>query len=225
MWSYIFYIFNIYTNFTGYKQQRTTFSLLGFTIAGLVGYAIVEYKFDYSIGIQLLITGSIALFVSILCSSVMYCGIFFTGLGTGFCFGCVVIVIITEIHTFSSFAEPILILIGLGIAFASASLWWKRTFVILGTSVVGGAFVMGGMDYFIEGFLFVEYVQHIIYGQKYRKLCYFSWIVFSIFPVVAVAGLLIQHCKTAKLNKRPKSLSTQELAMNRLSETSHQSRV
>ena len=218
-------MFNIHTNFTGYKQQRTTFSLLGFTIAGLVGYAIVEYKFGYSIGIQLLITGSIALFVSILCSSVMYCGIFFTGLGTGFCFGCVVIVIITEIHTFSSFAEPILILIGLGIAFASASLWWKRTFVILGTSVVGGAFVMGGMDYFVEGFLFVEYVQHIIYGQKYRKLCYFSWIVFSIFPVVAVAGLLIQHCKTAKLNKRPESLSTQELAMNRLSETSHQSRV
>jgi hypothetical protein len=216
----------VISDFIGYKRERTAFSLLGFTIAGLVGYAIVEYKFDYSMGIQLLITGSIAIFVSIISSSVTYCGIFLTGLGTGFCFGCVVIVIITEIHTFGSFAEPILILIGLAIAFASVSLWWKRTFVILGTSVVGGAFVMGGMDYFVEGFLFAEHVQHIIYGKEFRKLCYFSWIVFCIFPVMAIAGVLIQHFKTAKRdNNRPKSLSTQELAMNRLSETSHQSRV
>ena len=215
----------VISDFIGYKRERTAFSLLGFTIAGLVGYAIVEYKFDYSMGIQLLITGSIAIFVSIISSSVTYCGIFLTGLGTGFCFGCVVIVIITEIHTFGSFAEPILILIGLAIAFASVSLWWKRTFVILGTSVVGGAFVMGGMDYFVEGFLFAEHVQHIIYGKEFRKLCYFSWIVFSIFPVMAIAGVLIQHFKTAKRDNRPKSLSTQELAMNRLSETSHQSRV
>ena len=199
--------------------------MLGFTVAGLVGYAVVDYKFDYSLGIQLLITGSIALFVSILCSSVMYCGIFLTGLATGFCLGSVVIIIINEIHSFGSFAEAILILIGLAIAFASASLWWKRTFVILGTSVVGGAFVMGGVDYFVEEFLFVENVQHIIYGQKFRKLCYFSWVVFGIFPVVAVAGVLIQHFKTARLDKRPKSLSTQELAMNRFSETSQQSRV
>ena len=199
--------------------------MLGFTVAGLVGYAIVDYKFDYSLGIQLLITGSIALFVSILCSSVMYCGIFLTGLATGFCLGSVVIIIINEIHSFGSFAEAILILIGLAIAFASASLWWKRTFVILGTSVVGGAFVMGGVDYFVEEFLFVENVQHIIYGQKFRKLCYFSWVVFGVFPVVAVAGVLIQHFKTARLDKRPKSLSTQELAMNRFSETSQQSRV
>ena len=200
--------------------------MLGFTIAGLVGYAIVEYKFNYSIGIQLLITGSIAIFVSILCSSIMYCGIFLTGLSTGFCFGCVVIIVITEIHSFNSFAEPILILIGLGIVFAGASLWWKRTFIILGTSVVGGAFVMGGLDYFVEGFLFVENVQHIIYGQKFRRLCYFSWIVFSVFPILAIAGVAIQHFKTAaKPNNRPKSLSSQELAMNRLSEFSHQSRV
>ena len=155
----------------------------------------------------------------------MYCGIFLTGLATGFCLGSVVIIIINEIHSFGSFAEAILILIGLAIAFASASLWWKRTFVILGTSVVGGAFVMGGVDYFVEEFLFVENVQHIIYGQKFRKLCYFSWVVFGIFPVVAVAGVLIQHFKTARLDKRPKSLSTQELAMNRFSETSQQSRV
>lgn len=209
----------------GYKRHRTSFSLVGFTVAGLVGYAIVEYKFDYSIGIKLLITGSIALFISILCSSVMYCGIFLTGLSTGFCFGCVVIVIINEVHSFDSFAEAIIILIGVGTAFASASLWWKRTFIILDTSVVGGTFVMAGMDYFVEEFLFIKYVQHIIYGWQYRKLCYFSWIILCIFPVVAIAGLLIQHLKTARLNKKPKTLSSEALAMNRLSEASHQSRV
>ena len=147
----------------------------------------------------------------------MYCGTFLTGLCAGFCFGSVVVVIITEVHTFGSFAEPILILVGVSIAFASVSLWWKRTFVILDTSVVGGAFVMGGIDYFVEGFLFVEHVKHIIYGEKLRKLCYFSWIVFCIFPLVAVAGLLIQHLKTAKRIRRPKSVSNQELPVNRTS--------
>ncbi|XP_028392176.1 transmembrane protein 198-B-like isoform X2 [Dendronephthya gigantea] len=208
----------------GYSKERTTFSLLGFTVAGLVGYAIVDYKFDYSIGIQLLITGSMALFVSILSSSIMYCGIFLAGLCTGFSFGSVIIIIINEIHTFGSFAEPILILVGISIAFASMSLWWKRTFVILDTSVVGGVFVMGGIDYFVEGFLFVEHVKHIIYGEKIRKLCFFSWIVFSIFPLVAIAGLLIQHFKTAKRIERPKSMSNQDMPMNRMSQSPpHQS--
>ena len=209
----------------GFRRQRTAFSILGFTVAGLVGYAIAEYKFDYNLEIRLLITGSVALFVSILCSSVLYCGIFFTGLCSGFSIGCLVIVVVSEIHIFGSFAVPILITLGLAIAFAGVTLWWNRVFLILGTSVSGGAFIMGGADYFIEGFLFTEYVQHIIYGQKFRKLCYFSWLVFAIFPVVAISGVLVQHFKTAKLEKQPASLSHQALAMNRLSTSSHHSRA
>lgn len=209
----------------GFRHQRTSFSLLGFTIAGLVGYAIVEYKFDYSMAIQLLITGSMALFVSILCSSVLYCGIFLTGLCTGFSIGCITILIIAEVHSFSSFAEPVFILLGVALAFASATLWWKRVFIIVGTSVAGGAFVMGGIDYFIEGFLFTEYIQHIMYNQKFRKLCYFSWIVFAVFPAVSVIGVLVQYFKTAKLQKNPTSLSHEALAMNRMSTTSQQFRV
>ena len=167
-----------------------------------------------------------ALFVSILSSSILFCGIFLTGLCTGFSVGCIVIIAISELHSFGSFGEPILILLGLAIAFAGVTLWWKRFFIILGTSVAGGTFIMGGLDYFIEGFLFVEYVQHIIYGRDYRKLCYFSWIIFAVFPVVALVGVTVQYFKTAKLKNRPKSMSNQELAMNRFSASSdQQSRV
>lgn len=209
----------------GFNKQRTAFSLLGFTIAGLVGYAIVEYRFEYSLSIQLLITGAIALFVSILCSSILYCGLFLTGLSSGFCIGSIVIVVISEVHAFGSFSEPVLILLGLAIAFASATVWWKRTFVIIGTSITGGAFIMGGIDYFVEGLLFTEYVQHIIYHKEFRRLCSFSWIVFSVFPVMALFGLLVQYFKTAKLEARPKSLSRQVLEMNNLSTTSQHPRV
>ena len=213
--------------FVGFKKQRTTYSLLGFTVAGLVGYAIVEFKFDYNLGIKLLITGAMALFVSILCSTVVYCGVFLTGLSSGFCIGCIVIVIIAEFHTFGSFAEPVLILLGLAIAFASVTLWWTRVFVILGTSVAGGAFIMGGIDYFVEGFLFTEHVQHIIYNKHFRRICYFSWIVFAVFPVMALIGGFVQHFKTAKLEGRPKgkTMSHQALAMNRLSAVSQHSHV
>lgn len=198
--------------------------MIGFSVAALLGYAIVDYKFDLSLGIEILVVGSSGLFGSILSSSVTYCGMFLTGLGTGFSLGCLVILIVSEITSFGSFAEPVLIILLMSIIFASLCLWWKRTFIILGTSMIGGTFIAGGLDYFIEDLLFVQYIQHIIYGMEYRKLCFFSWIVLSIFPVISIAGVFIQHFKTAKGHK-PKTLNHEALAMNRLSQVSQQPTV
>lgn len=121
---------------------------------------------------------------------------------------------------------PLGILLGSGTLFAVLTLQWQRCFVTFSTATFGSAIITVTVDYFIELFALVHYIYErlrvgvaldlsaihvpgslptipiitLVYLQVAPKkpVCWFTWVILGVWPVLAFLGVLIQWKVTAE---------------------------
>ncbi|XP_071003530.1 transmembrane protein 198-like [Oncorhynchus clarkii lewisi] len=107
-------------------------------------------------------------------------------------------VVMEEFHHPRTVWVPLGVLLGSGMLFAVLTLQWQRFFTTLSTAVFGSAVITVTVDYFLELFALVRYMSERIEVAPPRPLCWFTWVVMGVWPVLALLGVLIQWKVTAE---------------------------
>ena len=190
---------------TGFKYQRASLFAAGFSSSALLTYLICLIRSTLAIHYILLITAALGIFSGILCTTVVFCGLFSTGLVAGFCIAMAFLLALSSLYQYTTLTIPVGVVIGVSVVMAGAGVWWKRVLLIISSSIYGGALVMGSLDYFIEDFRLLDYVWRKVYLSALKsEPCFFSWIIIGVWPLLVLIGLLVQFLKTGKQPPRPK---------------------
>lgn len=152
----------------------------------------------------LLITAAVGIFGGILCTTVIFCGLFTSGIVAGFSLSMVFLFGLASLYQYTTLSIPIGALVSVSVLLAGASVWWKRVLLIISSSIYGGVLIMGGIDYFIEDLRLVHHAwDKVFIKQDAGKPCFFSWIILGVWPLMVLVGLLVQFLKTGKKPPKP----------------------
>ena len=185
--------------FSGHKYQKTALFLVGFSGGALFTYVICIVRSTLLIYYILLITALIAILLGILCTTIVFCGLFAVGLGAGMCLSIAFLLAFSHLYAYETLSIPIGVVIGTSVLMAGATVWWKRVLLIISSSIYGGALIMGPVDYFVEDFWLLDYAWRKAFLVKYSgEPCLFSWIILGVWPLMSLVGLLVQFLKTGK---------------------------
>ena len=129
---------------------------------------------------------------------VTYCGLFLGGFGLGFFIGVAIFFIVETFYHVTIKWIPFGVLLGLSLIFGLLTLRWQKGFFIVATSLIGAAMVTGGVDYFIEEFVLINYTWQRIMAGDLKIECWVTWIILAIWPVMFILGNVVQFCKTGR---------------------------
>lgn len=203
LWPLMMNLFSVV--FEGFKYQRITLFATGFSSAALITYMICLIRSALHLQYILLITAAVGIFGGILCTTVIFCGLFSSGIVAGFCVAMAFLFGFVSLYQYSAVTVPIAVVIGVGVTMAGANVWWKRVLLIVTSSIYGGALIMGGVDYFIEDLRLLHYVWAKVFVMDITgRPCLFSWIILGVWPLMVLIGLLVQFLKTGKKPPKPK---------------------
>ncbi|XP_066910860.1 transmembrane protein 198-like [Clytia hemisphaerica] len=176
----------------GYKRRRISFCLTGLTSTSILAYMVLVVESRFSLMINILISMSIGLFVSLFTTTLLYCGLFITGLFAGFVNGFVFLMIYTTFKPIDSVALGCLIVAVFGLGQVFITMWWKHRMHILSSCIFAAGVMMCSLDYFVEGFFILEYMEMKIFYNRVAELCWWSYLVLALFALFLVIGLLVQ---------------------------------
>ena len=173
--------------------------LVGFILAAVVSFLICEEQSSLATGANAGIALAIGLLCGLLTMLVQIVGLFMTGVHMGL-FAAIIILIIIEqfVHLDDELFVPIAGALLLGIAFGLLTLKFQRTFVIIATSLIGGAIVVTCTDYYLELFRMADYVYDRFRLEISPDPCWYSWLILALWPFVSLVGIIIQFKVTAK---------------------------
>ncbi|XP_052461155.1 LOW QUALITY PROTEIN: transmembrane protein 198-like [Carassius gibelio] len=182
--------------FCGYRCFKTVLFLSGLALGSAVGQmlCVQERVLDgrtragVSLGVGLL-----AALVAVLVPSV---GLFFTGLQLGALLSGAALLLLGQYYpVFSAAWIPVGVLIGTSAFFAVITLCWRKAMMIAATAVGGAAVVTACVGYWVE--IPVWVLRPSAGVQTLQGLCWYSWAVIGIWPVLAALGTLVQSRITA----------------------------
>lgn len=211
--SFIF-IFGILYCFFGYRLFKATMFVTGFLFGlCLVYFVCIEENvlpLSGKIGVSVaagLICGLLAMFL-------LYIGLFMTGFQCGLLIALFFFVLLEFLyHPFSKWI-PIGVLISAGLLFAVLVLYWQKGLLILGTSLLGSGLVLVSVDYFLDVFRMTRYCfDRLTAKTSTVSLCWFSWLLFAIWPALTLLSIVIQWHYTAK-NYSHKCSGVQKKTLN-----------
>ncbi|KAM4609096.1 transmembrane protein 198 [Polymixia lowei] len=195
-------LFGIIYCFFGYRCFKAVMFLTGLMFGSVVIFMLcykervmdTQLSVEASVGIGLGI-GTLCGLVTMLVRSV---GLFMVGLLLGLLVGVASLVVMEEFYHPKTVWVPLGILLGSGTLFAVLTLQWQRCFVTLSTATFGSAIITVTVDYFIELFALVHYVYERLKVAPKRPVCWFTWVILGVWPVLALLGVLIQWKVTAE---------------------------
>ena len=172
--------------------------LTGFILASVVIFLICEEESDLSTGAN----AGIALGIGLLCGLITMLVHFFGLFMTGFCMGLFItiatLVILEQFYVVTIIWIPIGIAFGCGALGGLLTLKWQREFVIVSTSIIGGATIITCADYFLELFRLVQYVYDRFRLDHSEALCWYSWLILAVWPMISLVGMILQFRVTSK---------------------------
>ena len=172
--------------------------LTGFILASVVIFLICEEESDLKTGAN----AGIALGIGLLCGLITMLVHFFGLFMTGFCMGLFItiatLVIIAQFYTVTVIWVPIGIAFGCGAISGLLTLKWQKELVIVSTSIIGAATIITSIDYFVELFRLVGYVYGRFRLEESEPLCWYSWLILGVWPLVSVLGMILQFRVTSK---------------------------
>lgn len=119
-------------------------------------------------------------------------GLFLTGFNLGVAAAVVILIVVEQfVHPDTKWI-PIGVFLVLGIFLGILSLRFQKTLTVISTSVFGAALGLTGIDYFVELSRMALYVWDRVLATSSPGLCWFSWLMFAFWPVVALGGVVIQ---------------------------------
>ncbi|XP_016378831.1 transmembrane protein 198-B [Sinocyclocheilus rhinocerous] len=195
-------LFGIIYCFFGYRCFKAVMFLTGLMFGSIIIFMLcykervmdTQLSVEASVGIGLGI-GTLCGLVTMLVRSV---GLFMVGLLLGLLVALASLVVLEEFYHPGTVWLPLGVLLGSGMLFAVLTLQWQRCFTTLSTAVFGSAVVTVTVDYFVELFALTQYIYERVKVDPPRPVCWFTWVVMGVWPVLALLGVLIQWKVTAE---------------------------
>lgn len=181
---------------TGYRCFKAVMFLTGLMFGSIIIFMLcykervldTQLSVEASVGIGLGI-GVLCGLVTMLVRSV---GLFMVGLLLGLLLAVATLVVMEQFYHPPTVWIPIALLLGVGMLFAVLTLQWQRFFTTLSTAVFGSAIMTVTIDYFIELFLLVQYIYERIKVAPARPVCWYSWVILGVWPLLTTLGVLVQ---------------------------------
>ncbi|XP_076858769.1 transmembrane protein 198 [Brachyhypopomus gauderio] len=195
-------LFGIIYCFFGYRCFKAVMFLTGLMFGSVIIFLLcykervldTQLSVEASVGIGLGI-GTLCGLVTMLVRSV---GLFMVGLLLGLLVALASLVVLEEFYHPRTVWLPLGVLLGSGMLFAVLALQWQRCFTTLSTAVFGSAVVTVTVDYFVELFALTRYIYERVKVAPVRPVCWYTWVVMGVWPVLTVLGVLIQWKVTAE---------------------------
>lgn len=184
--------------FSGYRLFKLSLFLLGFLSASFITYVICGIHTDLPSWGLIAVSIAVGLFCGLLTMFVIYCGLFLAGFGFGFFLGVAGFFVVEFFYSVSIKWIPFGVLLGLSLLFGILTLKWQRSFYILATSMIGAALITAGVSYFIGEFLLAFFTWERIVAAESQALCWQTWAVIGVWPVMFIVGFIVQFCITGK---------------------------
>uniref|UniRef100_A0A8C3D453 Transmembrane protein 198 n=1 Tax=Cairina moschata TaxID=8855 RepID=A0A8C3D453_CAIMO len=186
----------------GYRCFKAVMFLTGLMFGSIIIFMLcykervldTQLSVEASVGIGLGI-GVLCGLVTMLVRSV---GLFMVGLLLGLLLAVATLVVMEQFYHPPTVWIPIALLLGVGMLFAVLTLQWQRFFTTLSTAVFGSAIMTVTVDYFIELFLLVQYIYERIKVAPARPVCWYSWVILGVWPLLTTLGVLVQWKVTAE---------------------------
>ncbi|KAM9486747.1 transmembrane protein 198 isoform 1-T2 [Clarias gariepinus] len=194
-------LFGIIYCFFGYRCFKAVMFLTGLMFGSIIIFMLcykervmdTQLSVEASVGIGLGI-GTLCGLVTMLVRSV---GLFMVGLLLGLLVALASLVVLEEFYHPRTVWLPLGVLLGSGMLFAVLTLQWQRCFTTLSTAVFGSAVVTVTVDYFVELFALTRYIYERVKVAPPQPVCWYTWVVMGVWPVLALLGVLIQWKVTA----------------------------
>lgn len=186
---------------SGYRCFKAVMFLTGLMFGSIIIFMLcykervmdTQLSVEASVGIGLGI-GTLCGLVTMLVRSV---GLFMVGLLLGLLVALASLVVLEEFYHPRTVWLPLGVLLGSGMLFAVLTLQWQRCFTTLSTAVFGSAIVTVTVDYFVELFALTRYIYERVKVAPRQPVCWYTWVVMGVWPVLALLGVLIQWKVTA----------------------------
>ncbi|MBN3291951.1 TM198 protein, partial [Polypterus senegalus] len=195
-------LFGIVYCFFGYRCFKAVMFLSGLMFGSVIIYLLCHKERVLDTQLSVEVSASIALGIGLLCGLVTMLvrsvGLFMTGLLLGLLLCMAALVIMEQFYTPGTVWVPMGMLIGGGMLFAVLTLQWQKIFTILSTAIFGAATITVCVDYFIEMQLLVDFLYDRIRLSPSDPLCWYSWVIISLWPVLAFLGVIVQWKLTAE---------------------------
>ncbi|PIK41911.1 putative transmembrane protein [Apostichopus japonicus] len=183
---------------TGYRCFKAVMFLVGFILATGIIFMICEQESSLDRTINAAIALGIGLLCGLLTMIIEVVGLFMTGVHMGLFMAVAVLIVMEQFYMPSELYIPLLITFGLCIVFALLTLKFQKECVVLATSLIGGAIVTSCSDYFLEILRMVQYIYDRFRLRQSAELCWYSWVVFGVWPFISLIGMLVQFTITSR---------------------------
>lgn len=198
--------------FLGYRVFKFVLFLSGFLLGFFITYMLcsgyladklsgkaLEHEDQIFLGVSL----GVGIFAGLLTLCLFYLGLFVLGATMGWVVG---MFFLPFLYKHSEYlAEhnwlPYLILLAFAIAGGILILCIQKVVIVISTSFLGAFLFVTGFDYYLENCTALYYSVSILHGHFDKSVlphCWYTWVVLSLIPVMFIAGMVVQLCKTGK---------------------------
>ncbi|XP_040049162.1 transmembrane protein 198 [Gasterosteus aculeatus] len=145
----------------------------------------------------------ISLAVGVLCglmtTLVSTLGLLLSGLQLGGLLSLATLVVVGQLHGLGpAWAPLVAVALAASLFAALLSLRWQKLFTVIYTSVLGAGTVTLCVDYLVGTFTLPDQVYDLFCQVAPSPLCRFDWVIVGIWPLLGLAGVLVQRGFTAK---------------------------
>ncbi|KAM8975179.1 transmembrane protein 198 [Pelodytes ibericus] len=195
-------LFGLIYTFFGYRCFKAIMFLSGL-LAGSAVIFLLCYKeriLDTQLSLEL--SAGIALGIGLLCGLVTMLvhsvGLFMTGLLLGLLLAIACLIGIEQFYHAPTAWLPVGMMMGSAMLFAVLTLQWQKFFTVISTAAFGAAILAVCTDYFIELMLLVQFIYDHLRLEASYSICWYSWVVLGIWPVLTILGIVVQWKVTAE---------------------------
>ncbi|KAI8793234.1 transmembrane protein 198 [Biomphalaria glabrata] len=184
--------FGILYTFFGYRFFKAIMFLTGFLFCAVTVYMILSEVNVLPLEGVLGCAAGAGVLVGLVAMLIQYIGLFLTGFCLGLSAAAIILVVVEQFtHPYNMWI-PIVVYLILGIATGLLGLRFQKAVIILSTSVIGGALALAGIDYFVGLLSMTFYLWDRVIARPSEQVCWFSWLILGLWPVVALAGAIVQ---------------------------------
>ncbi|XP_044793806.1 transmembrane protein 198 isoform X1 [Bubalus bubalis] len=195
-------LFGVVYCFFGYRCFKAVLFLTGLLFGSVVIFLLCYRERVLETQLSAGASAGIALGIGLLCGLVAMLvrsvGLFLVGLLLGLLLAAAALLGSAPYYQPGSVWGPLGLLLGGGLLCALLTLRWPRPLTTLATAVTGAALIATAADYFAELLLLARYAVERLRAAPVPPLCWRSWALLALWPLLSLMGVLVQWRVTAE---------------------------
>ncbi|XP_029450661.1 transmembrane protein 198-like [Rhinatrema bivittatum] len=194
--------FGVTYSFFGYRCFKAIMFLSGLLFGSAVIFLLCYKERILDTQLSMEVSAGIALGIGVLCGLVTMLvrsvGLFMTGLLLGLLVASAALLAMEQFYHPHTVWVPIGFLMGLAMLFAVLTLQWQKLFTVISTATFGAAIIVVCVDYFVELLVLAHYMYDRVRVARSEPLCWYSWVILGVWPVLSILGIVVQWRITAE---------------------------